>query len=462
MDTAQTDNHFTTTLIRLMVPIAIQQFFISGLALVDNIFVGQLGDVAVTSVSLANQIYFVLNLIYFGIVSGSAIFTAQYWGKQDVDNIRRVVGLTLSINLVFGIIFTLLAELIPDRLMMIYTTDPAVIALGSSYLRIYALGYIMLGVSQGLYGILRSAERVHIPMVFNSLALIINTSLGYVLIFGKLGMPVMGVMGVATANATARIVETVILGIYLISTRSFLLQKISSLFHIEWAFVLRFIKTSAPVLVNEVMWSLGVSAYNAIYAHISTEAAAAANISTTIESLAFVPLISVGFACAVMIGNRIGAGEVDLAHRYARRLVGISLTFGLIMGILMFISRNWVLSIYKISADTRFYTAMILACLSVGLLVKSWNVIMFIGVLRAGGDTRFSLFLEMGTMWLYGVPGAWIAAHLLHLPVYWVIAVVLSEELLKAVIVFFRFRSQRWIHHVTHTLPTAEEIISNL
>jgi putative MATE family efflux protein len=450
METNPNQDRFSSILLQLMIPITIQQFFNAALALVDNMLIGQLGDVAVAAVTLSGQIFFILSLIFFGINSGSAIFTAQFWGKQDIHSIRKVVGINLIINLLIGIIFTLLAELIPEKLLSIYTTDSAVIALGSQYLRIYAIGFILFGISQGLYVTLRSTERVRIPMFVNSLALVLNTSLGYILIFGKLGLPRMDALGSATANAIARIVETIVLVVLLLFIKSPILHDLRTVFPIKIDFIQRFLKTCLPVVVNELFWSLGISAYSSIYAHISTEAVAATNISSNVENLAFVPFLAMGNVCAIMVGNRIGAGEMDKANLYSKRNLIISIIVATGMGVLMFCTKGLIINIYKISAETSMYANQIITFLSIVLICKAWNIVMFIGILRAGGDTRFTLILELSTMWLYGVPAAWIGANIFHLPVYYVILIVLTEEVLKSIITFYRYRSRKWIHNLAH------------
>ncbi len=448
MSILPTRKPFYKTLIELMIPIAIMQLFNSGLALVDNMLVGQLGEVPVTAVSLAYQIYFILSLIYFAVNSGSAIFTAQFWGGQDIDSIRRVVVLNLIFNVAFGLLFTCLAQFIPAGLMSIFTDDQQVISVAVAYLRVYSIGYIFTGVSQGLYGILRSTERVRLPMLVNSLALVLNTGLGYLLIFGKLGFPSMGVLGAAYANVTARVIELVVVLVYLLSTRSILITDLRTMLPIPLDFIRQFLRTSFPVIVNEIFWSVGVSAYNAIYAHIGTTSMAAMNIATNIESFAFVPFLALQGASAVMIGNRIGAGEEGIARAYSRIVLKLAIILGGVVGLAMYFGKDGLLQIYKITSETRQIAIWVITVLAIILIIKAWNITMIIGVVRAGGDTRFTMIVELCTMWLYGVPAAWIGANLLHLPVYWVAAIVASEEVIKAVIMFFRYRSRKWIHNL--------------
>ncbi len=438
------------TIIHLLIPIAIQAFFNSALALVDNIFVGQIDEIAVTAVSLASQVFFILSLIYFGINSGSAIFTAQFWGNNDSGSIRKVIGINLLINIGLGLVVTLLAELIPETILGLYTRDQAVIAAGAPYLRIYAIGYVFLGITQALYFTLRSTQNVKIPMLVNSLALVVNTSLGYILIFGKLGVAPMGIEGAAIANATARILEFVALFVILIWSKSFLVRDYKNIFPIHKEFVLRLLKYAAPVALNELLWSVGFSTYNSIYAHIGTEAAAATTIAFSLENLFFVPFLGLGNACAILIGNQIGAEDQEQAYHSAARSLGLTVITGIGMGLTMFLTKDWIIQIYHISDITRDYTLLIISWLSVVLIAKSWNMVALIGVLRAGGDTKFALGLELFTMWFYGVPAAWIGANVFHLPVYWVVPIVLIEELIKAIILYTRFRSKKWIHQLSH------------
>lgn len=439
------------TIIHLLIPIAIQAFFNSALALVDNMFVGQIDEVAVTAVSLASQVFFILSLIYFGINSGSAIFTAQFWGNNDSESIRKVVGVNLLINISLGLVVTLLAELLPEMILGLYTRDQAVITAGAPYLRIYAIGYVFLGITQALYFTLRSTQNVKIPMFVNSLALIVNTCLGYILIFGKLGVTPMGIEGAAIANATARILEFIALFVILTWSKSFLFRDYKTMFPIRREFVLRFLKYAAPVALNELLWSVGFSTYNSIYAHIGTDSAAATNIAFSLENLFFVPFLGLGNACAILIGNQIGAEDKDKAYHSAARSLRLTVITAIGMGLIMFIAKDWILQIYHISAITRDYAALVITWLSIALIAKSWNMVVLIGILRAGGDTRFALGLELATMWLYGVPAAWISANVFQLPVFWVVPIVLIEELLKAIISYTRFRSKKWIHHLSHS-----------
>jgi len=437
------------TLLSLTIPIAIQQLFVSGLGMVDMMLVGQLGDTAVAAVGLATQVYFILSLLYFGMSSGSAIFTAQFWGKQDKESIQKVLTLNLISNFTIGVLITLISQIAPQFILQLFSNDPEVIRLGSQYLRIYSLGFVFLGISYAFYTVLRSTENVKIPMSVGVTILSFNTVLGFILIFGKLGLPALGVNGAAIANATSRFLELIIITSIIKIRKSSVVIRPVLVFPISSDFIKRYLTTAMPVTINELIWSLGIAAYNSIYAHIGTESIAAINIASTLENLAFVPFIGLGNAAAIMIGKKIGANEVNDGIHSAKQIIKISSIIAIVMGALIFLNKNWILDIYKISDSAKSYAHLVLIVLSIALLVKSTNLIIIIGIIRAGGDTKYGLFVELATMWLFGVPAAYIAANVFHLPVYWVVAVIAFEEVIKLGLIIYRFHSRKWVHHLT-------------
>ena len=440
------DQRYLKTLVSLAAPIMIQQLFMSGLGMVDAMLVGQLGDTSIAAVALAGQVLFLLSLLYFGLSSGSAIFISQFWGKEDVQSIRKVFGLNLMLNGALGIIFTLLAQLIPTQILGLFTTDPQVIALGSKYLQLYSLGYVFNGLSYGIYVMLRSTESVKIPMLVGAFALSINTMLGYGLIFGKAGLPVMGIQGAALAYIISRVIELAIIVAITRFKRPYNL--ILPEFRIDPVLLKRYISTAFPVAVNELIWALGITAFNAIYAHISTEAITATNISGTIENLAFVPFLGLGTATAIMVGKKIGAGETEEAYRYGKKSLVISVIMAVVICATILLSKGFILDIYKISAAARFNAHLVITILAFAIIVKTSNFALIVGTMRAGGDTRYILMVEFGTMWLYGVPAALISAHIFHLPVYYVAVVIYIEELIKLFFILRRFFSKHWIHNL--------------
>ncbi len=450
------DKQFFATLISLAIPIALQQLIIASLNAVSVMMIGQLGETTVAAVGLANQVFFLLIIMLFGISSGSAIFTAQFWGKRDVQNVRKVLGITIAMGLVGSTFFALIAILAPEFALGIYSADPAVIALGSEYLRVIGISYIATAITVSYASVLRSTGNVRLPVAASVIALSLDALLNYTLIFGLFGFPVMGVRGAALGTCIARFVECGLLLIVTYASDSAAAAHWREMLAFDREFFRRFIKTTLPVVVNEVGWSVGVSTYNMVYARIGTESIAAVNIAATIESLAFVVFIGLANACAIMIGNRIGADEEHKAFDYARRFLILVVAFGVILGVAILVGADVILVFYKVSETAHQFARNILTVMAFALWLKASNLMMFVGILRAGGDTRFGFILDVGAVWCVGIPMALLGGFVLHLPVYWVVLMTLSEEATKAVLALKRVVSLKWINNLARQIAPVE------
>ncbi len=326
------DRKFLWSMLVIAVPVAFQQLITASLNMVDVLMVGQLGETSIAALGLANQVFFLLILFLFGVTSGMAIFTAQFWGKGDTHSIRHVLGISLSISVLASGLFTLAALLIPETIMGFYTEDRAVIELGASYLRIVGLSYIMVGIVTSYMAVLRSMAMVMLTAVVTVMALIFKTGLGYILIFGKWGLPALGVRGAAIATVLGWTFELILLLILVYALRTPLAANPLTFFRFNRVFLFRVLRTSMPAAVNEVFWSFGITVYNAVYARIGTDAIAAVNINATIEELFFVLFIGLGNACSVMVGNKIGAGEKEISYEYGQRFLTLGILGALLAG----------------------------------------------------------------------------------------------------------------------------------
>jgi putative MATE family efflux protein len=444
------DRVFFRDMLTLAIPVAFQQFITASLSMIDVLMVGQLGETAVAALGLANQIFFLLILFLFGVTSGMAIFTAQYWGKGDIENIHKVLGICLAFALLVAAGFTLAATLIPQTLMSFYTEDREVIRLGSEYLRIVSLSYIMMAIAVSYISVLRSITMVKLTMVVAVIALGLKTLLAYLLIFGIGPFPELGVRGAAIGTAFGWTFECILLLILVYVRKTPLAVNPMKLFRFSRPFALNVLKTSMPAAINEVLWSLGITTYNAVYGHIGTDAIAAVNINATIEEMVFVMFMGLGNACAIMVGNKIGAGGKDMAFEYGRRFLILGVGMAVLGGLIVLSVRNIVIELYPLSPSGAFNLYGLMTVYAFSNWLRVFNFMLFIGALRAGGDTRYSMFTELFSIWVVGVPAALIGGFVLDFPVYGVYAFVLLEEAVKAVIVFRRFLSRRWIHDLVN------------
>jgi putative MATE family efflux protein len=448
------DREYYPRLYKIAIPITLQSFIMSSLNLVGVVMIGQLGAVPLAAVGLANQIFFLLNLMLFGIYTGSAMFTAQLWGIKDIPNIRKVLGLALTLGLGTGMLFLIVAEVFPAGVLSIYSQDPAVIALGSVYLRILGYSFIPYAISFCYSIVLRSTGDVKTPLVVTFTALSLNALFSYVLIFGKFGLPALGVVGAGIAVLISRIIELLLILLLTYRTDSPAAAKIREMFSYNLEFAMRVLKPVLPVVVNEMLWSLGITAYSVVYARISTDSIAAMNIVASIDQMALVLFNGIGHACAILVGNSIGAGDENQAFRYAARTEALGMLGGVGIGSLVLVSADLILSMYKVPPQVIEYAHNALIILGVLLWLRASNMIMFIGIFRSGGDTRFALVLDGLIIWVVGVPLAFAGAFLFHLPVYWVYLLVMSEEITKWSLGAYRFFSRKWIHNLAKTVPS--------
>ncbi|MCX6059810.1 MAG: MATE family efflux transporter [Chloroflexi bacterium] len=444
------DRTFIRELLVIAIPISFQQLINASLNMIDVIMVGQLGETAIAALGLSNQVFFVLILILFGLTSGMAIFTAQFWGKQEIEPIRKVLGISLITSILVALIFTFAAIFIPETVLGFYTKDAEVIKLGSSYLSIVGFTYIPIAIATAYIAILRSIQLIRLTVIATVSALIFKTILGYGLIFGIGGLPALGVRGAAIGTASGWTLELILLLIFIYTQKTPLAANPLTFFSFDLAFFTRVLRTVLPAVANEMFWSLGITTYNAIYAHIGTDSIAAINVNATLEELGFVVFIGLGNACAVLVGNRIGAGRKNEAYEVVRRVIILGVAFALSVGLIIFFLRDVVVGLYDLSPSGENNVRWLLLVMASTLWIRMFNFSIFIGALRAGGDTRFALIMEICSIWLIGVPAAYVGAFVLHLPVYFVYLMVVLEEVAKAFVSAWRFRSRKWIHDLVN------------
>lgn len=443
------DRHFFTQMFRLALPITLQNLVLSSLNLVDTIMIGSLGENAIAGVGLANQYYFLLNLLLFGIVSGSSIYTAQYWGTRDIKSIRKVLGICIITGGAGAFIFSAGALLFPKEIMGIFSKDQTVINLANQYLRVVLFSYVITAVSFSYSFSLRSTGDVKTPLVVSVIALGTNTCLNYLLIYGHLGLPRMGVAGAALSTVIARVIELALLLWAVYSKQMVVAASLREMTDLSAGFVKQFFKVTVPVILNESMWGLGVTIYAVVYARMGTDVFASTNISGTIEKIVWVIFMGVGNACAVMIGNKIGSGDEKEVYLYAKRFAILAPATALGLGILVILASPWVLAPYKVSPTVLEYSRLNLVVSCLFMWAKVFNYTNIVGILRSGGDTTFCLMVDTLGVWCIGIPLAFLGGFVLHLPIYLVYALVQVEEIVKLIIGIPRLVSKKWINNLT-------------
>jgi putative MATE family efflux protein len=443
------DKSFYKSLFALAVPIMLQNLISSFVNMVDTVMIGRLGTTEIAAVGLGNQVFFLFNMVLFGICSGGAIFTAQFWGKKDLQGIRKNAGLCLLLDTAVALLFTILALTIPERIIGVYSGDADVIKQGALYLRALAPSYIPFGISFVFVLTLRSIEKVRLAMVSTLIALTINMSLNWVFIFGAGPVPAMGVKGAALATVIARIVEMIILVIVSYRRKYQMAGTLKEYTAFNWAFITRFLVITGPVIFNEFIWALGISVQNVIFARTGTDAIAAFNITNTFSQLTWVVFIGLGNGVAVLIGKKIGEGAENIARDYAGKIsVFAPLLAGAVAMVLYPLSKLLPL-IFNVNQYVLDYISVMFIILCCSYPFRAFNMTVIVGVCRAGGDTIFCVLFEMLFMWGYSLPLGALVAFAVHAPVWLIYLCLCSEDIFKMLCGLWRLRSGKWLHNVT-------------
>jgi len=444
------DKNFYKVLFSIALPIAAQNFITFTVSLADSLMLGKVGEIALSGANLANQLFFILMIVTFGVTSAAMVFASQYWGKDDVFSMKRVITIMLRIAAVISVVASALAICIPETVMNWYSDDPAVIEAGAKYLRIIGWAYPFYSITNAMASVLRSAHIVKISIVIYLSSLIVNVFLNWVLIFGNLGAPALGIEGAAIATSIARVVEFIILIIYLAFFEKKVHYTIKDFFVPVKDYVSAFVKTGAPVILNEAVWSIGTSVLSMIIGHISTEFVSANSIANIVWQAVWVVIAGMGNATSVVIGNAVGRGEEkSVILSKAKTIVLLSAAMGVLSAITLIIIRGPVINFYEVSEATKALAYDLIVSYAMIIVLQAMSMQYVVGIFRGGGDTKTAMLVDVLFLWTVAIPlGAFTGLVLGWAPPL-VYIMLRSDELLKNVIGFFRLRSGKWIRDIT-------------
>ncbi len=444
------DKPFARNVLVVALPMVLQELVGASLHIVDSLMVSGLGDAAYSAVTQANRFSFVFQLFVFGASTGSAIFMSQYWGAKDIARMRQTQGLALASSVLLTLLFTGAALLLPRQIMSCFLPAGESAELGAVYLRTVAPGYLLIAVSNVYATCLKAGEKTYIPMLGGMAGIAVNTLLNYALIYGNFGFPAMGVRGAAIATVISAAIQLAInIGMAYgkkLPAGAGLKQMLCR----DGAYVRKYIKTVLPVIFNEGLWSLGTTMYGVFYGRMGDVSVAAMGICSNIDSLVWVFIFGMMNASAIIVGKTLGAGDRDRAYLYAKRLIAGAMLVGAVMGVVLACVRLPLISLFGgLSQAVRDKADIILLLSAATMWFRAFNSINVVGVLRSGGDTVFSLILDVGTMWVVGVPLAALATFVFHWPIELVYLCTFSEEAVKVLLGVPHFKQRKWMNVLT-------------
>ncbi len=445
------EKSFYKDLWRIALPIALQNLIMFGLNMLDTVMIGAVGEKELAAVGQANQPYFIFTLFLFGIGSGSSILISQYWGKHDKKTIGYIIGFSMTLSMTVALIATAVVLVFPAQIMRLYIADQTVISMGVSYLRIVAFSYILSAASTTYLSLIRATEQVKVPLMINIISLGTNAVLNYIFIFGKCGIAPMGIQGAAIATVIARVLEILMVVLIARDKKAVIPLKVRYFFSMKRELVMDFLHYSSPVILNETLWGLGVSIYSVILGKLGASAVASYNVVQVWEKLACVALFGVSNATIILIGKHIGSGQKSREDImcYAKTTMVLSLGIGLVCGGLVVGFKPVVLQLYKLPPATVAMAGQMFNVVGVTLVFKALSNITIVGILRSGGDSRFSLVADVSGLWLVGIPCGLAALLLFHQPAVIVYACFSAEQVYKSIVCVTRALNGKWIRNVT-------------
>ena len=444
---------FYKTLITLCIPIIIQNLLSNLINMVDTIMVGGLGEISVASIGIANQYFFLYNMALSGIIGGASLFIAQFYGKNDKLNIRKITGLSVISALMIGITFMIVAFFSPKFIIYFFSKDLDVIKVATNYFSIIGFCYPIIAISNVFSMGSRSIRNPKLGMICSTISLFINIILNYVFIFGKLGMPALGASGAAIATVIARIIELILLVsyIYFIKDDYELRFTFKDIKLINKDLLKAYISKTTPTFLNDTLWAFGTVLYAVAYSKAGTSAIAASQIASSTGNFFIVTAVCVAIGSSIMIGNELGADNIKKAIHYSKKFAILVTLVGAIFGLLLIMSIPGLIKLFSVSDQLMPDIKKIFVIMGILMALKTFNTFIIIGVLRSGGDTKYALFLEMGCMWIVSLPLTFFAAYK-GLPIYILVGLTYTEEVVKFIFGVPRAISKKWAQNLVKNI----------
>lgn len=444
---------FYGELMKLVVPIAVQNFMLALVSVTDAVMLGRLGQQEMAAVSQAGNVQFFLNILITGFSIGVGIMAAQYWGKRDGKSIEEIAPTGLKIILAIGGLVMIAALAMPEKLMAVLTSDENLIPLGAEYLRVVAPSYFLCGITQIYSAILKNTGHTTESSVISSAAVVANIVLNAVFIFGLCGLPAMGIAGAALATVLSRLVELVLAAVITAKRSQVQLRWGGLLKHPRKLLFQDFLRYTMPVIGASLVWGIAYMSYSVVLGHMDGDAVAANSIIASVKSLLSCLIRGVGGGAGILIGNLLGANLLEKAKDYARRLTKLSAVVGIATGVLLVALTPVIMQITELTPRAAEYLKVMIVITGVNVAAQSVNHVVLDGIFGAGGDAKFDMNTNIVFMWCICVPLSLMAAFWWKLPAPVVFLLCSMDEIIKLPAVFHHYRKYIWLRNITRENP---------
>lgn len=443
------DKQFYKTFLTLTLFISLQQLITFSVNLADNLMLGAYSETALSGAALVNQIQYLLQTIISGFSSGVVVLGSQYWGKKDVGPIRRILSLGFLCSIVVGVIFCLVTALLPRQVLGLLTNDPAVIEQGVIYLSVMCFTYILFSLSNSIVMSLRAVEVTIIGPVVSLTTLCINASLNYCLIFGNFGFPELGILGAAIATCTSRVVELIIVLVYLLVVDKRLRMKFRDLLRPDFFYLKDYILITIPIVGSSGFWGLAMVVQTAILGHMSAAAIAANSVASTVFQIASVVAMCSANSSAVVMGKTIGEGRTDKIKPYSRTLQVLYLAIGVLSGLVLFFLKDLILGLYVLSPETYQLADSFILVLCITLVGTAYEFPVSAGIILGGGDTKYAFIVDTLFMWCFTLPFSALSAFVWNFPPLITFIFLKSDQILKCIPNAIKCNRYKWVRELT-------------
>lgn len=429
--------------------LAAQNLITFAVNLADNIMIGGYSQTALSGVAMVNQIQFLLQMLMLGTGSAIGVLGAQYWGKKELQPIRKVTSIGLLLGVAISVVMMLLVYFFPGQALGLLTNEQEVIAEGSKYLVIICFSYVLFAISNNLLSALRAVETVGIGFAVNVLALVVNVILNYGLIYGNFGLPEMGVEGAAIATLAARVVEFLVVVIYVLFVDKKICWRLKDLFRMDIPMFRDYIRVGMPLILANGIWGVAMSVQTAILGRLGEDTIAANSIATTIFQVISVVTYAGGNAASVIIGKTVGEGDIPRVKAYTKTLQVLFIMIGLATGLALYACTDFIIGLYDVTQVAAELSRQFILVLSITVVGTSYQCSCLTGIVTGGGDTKFVLINDLIHQWLIVIPSAFLSAFVFHWPLWVTFFCLKSDQILKCFVAVVKVNRYKWIHKLT-------------